>query len=109
MQITFHSTGLSLTTAIKQIAAEKFSRLDKIVGTLHDDAIVSVELSRTTHHHHKGKIFRAELHMIMGKKSVYAAAESDDLYDSMDQAIAATKKQVVKIKEESVDARKLRA
>ncbi|MCX6781280.1 MAG: ribosome-associated translation inhibitor RaiA [Candidatus Magasanikbacteria bacterium] len=106
MQITFHSTGLTLTNAIKEIAAEKYARLDKIVGTLHDNPLVTVELSRTTHHHHKGKIFRAEVHMAMGRQSVYAAAESDDLYDSMDQSVAAIKKQILRIKESAVDNRK---
>lgn len=101
MQYIVHANGMQLTAAIKTAALDKFGRLERIAGSLvksSDDAVMNIELSRTTHHHHKGKIFRAELHMPLGRKSVYAASEGDDLYEAMDHAVAAAKKQLLRLK-----------
>lgn len=101
MQYNIHATGLQLTLAIKEAAVEKFGRLERILGAMNKkgEILLDIELARTTHHHHKGKIFRAELHIPMGRKSVYAASESDDLYDAIDHCVAAIKRQLLKIKE----------
>lgn len=103
MHYNVHATGLQLTTAIKTAALEKFGRIERILkredaaDALHMD----IELARTTHHHHKGKIFRAELHIPLGRQSVYAAAECEDLYHGIDQCVAAAKRQLLKIKGKS--------
>ncbi len=100
MNITIHSTGLTATSALKQSALDKFNRLERLLDRYRQaDPVLAVELSRTTHHHHKGKIFRAEAHLTLGKKSLYAATEADDLLDSMDHCVASIKKQLVRLKE----------
>jgi|SRR3989344_2382554 len=101
MQYNIHATGLTLTPAIKTVALEKFGRLERMLGRV--DAAsslhIDIELGRTTHHHHKGKIFRAEVHIPLGKHSVYAAAECEELYAGIDQCVSAAKRQLEKIKE----------
>lgn len=103
MQIIVHATGLQLTIAMKAMAVEKFSRLRRMIMRFdHSDLLMSVELSRTTHHHHKGKIFRAEMHLPLAhKQSAYAAVEADDLYEAMDLCIGAAKRQLLKFKEKT--------
>lgn len=100
MQYAVHANALQLTDAIKTAAYEKFGRLERLAKPLlkSEDAQMNIELSRTTHHHHKGKIFRAEVHIPLGRRSVYAAAEGDDLYDAMDHAVSAVKKQLLRLK-----------
>ena len=104
MQIVVHASGLSLTTAMKMAAIEKFMRVERLLTRFdHSSLIMVVELSRTTHHHHKGKIFRSEMHLPLARKQeVFAAVEADDIYDAMDHCISAAKKQLLKFKEKSV-------
>jgi ribosomal subunit interface protein len=61
-------------------------RLDAITNFLKDDTTVKcdVELGRTTHHHNKGDIFRAEIHIVGKNKDLYASAEETDLYKAID-------------------------
>lgn len=100
MNIALHVTGLSPTPAMQTTAVKKFSRLARLVARhAAENPLINLELSRTTHHHHKGKIFRVEAHLVIGKTSVYAAAECDDIYEGIDHCVAAVKKQLVRLKE----------
>ncbi len=103
MQISIHASGLQLTPAMKATATEKFARLRRMIMRFdHSDLLMTVELSRTTHHQHKGKIFRAEMHLpLTHKQEVFAAVEADDIFDAMDHCIAGAKKQLLKIKEKA--------
>ena len=61
-------------------------RLKKIDGILSNDpsAQCDVELAKTTAHHQKGEIFKAEVHIVGAGKNVYASAEKNDLYAAID-------------------------
>lgn len=101
MKITIHGTGLALTPAITAAGEEKFGRLRRMLMRFdHSDLLLEVMCSRTTHHHQKGKIFRCECDLMIGKKQIFAAVESEDLYEAMDHCVGAIKKQVQKLKEQ---------
>lgn len=100
MKILIQSDGIVLTQAIKTSAEEKFGRLRRLLQRFdHSDLIFNVMFSRTTNHSHKGKIFRAECRLKLGKKQVFAATEGSELYETIDLTAAAIKKQCVKLKE----------
>lgn len=100
MQIVTTATALNLTPGIKSAVQEKFGRLFRVLTRFdHSDLLMHVEVARTTHHHHKGKIFRSECRLTLNRKSLYAAVESDDLYNAMDQCVNALKKQIIAFKE----------
>lgn len=100
MKILINSDGLILTAAIKASAEEKFSRLRRLLERFdHSDLVLSVMVTRTTNHSHKGKIFRTECQLKLGKKQLFAAVEGNELYETIDQTVAALKKQCVKLKE----------
>ncbi len=100
MKLILHTDGLQMTAATKQEAEDKFMRLRRVFGRLdHSDLLFNVELSRTTTHHKKGKIFRAEAHMPIGKHAMFVAVEGEDLLEAIDHCIAACRKQLTRIKE----------
>lgn len=102
MQLHIHSSGMQLTAAIKAMAEEKFGRLNRLLTRFEkSDLFIDIELSKTTHHHNKGKIFRAEINVPIGRKQVFGAAESDDLYEAMDHCVNTAKRQLVKMKEKA--------
>ena len=85
MNTHIKTTNITLTNAISDYVAK---RLEKIEKLLNDDpsAQCDIELGRTTHHHNKGDVFRAEIH-ITGRAglNVYSSIEKEDLYVSIDE------------------------
>ncbi|MDE1941022.1 MAG: HPF/RaiA family ribosome-associated protein, partial [Patescibacteria group bacterium] len=61
-------------------------RLEKIAVLLDSDpaAQCDIELGKTTDHHKKGNIFRAEIHVVGAGKNYYASSEQNDLYAAID-------------------------
>lgn len=84
MNLNIKTTNTSLTPAIKDYLEKKVMMLDKIVDFSRDDVLVQVELGKTTHHHHKGDVFRAEINLSIGGHFFRAVSEMDDLYAAID-------------------------
>jgi ribosomal subunit interface protein len=83
MNTNIKCTDITLTPAISDYVTK---RLEKIETLLSNDssAKCDIELARTTEHHNKGEIFRAEIHIVGSGKNIYASAEKDDLYTAID-------------------------
>lgn len=77
------TTGISLTPAISEYVTK---RVDKVLALMNGDPTLKcdIELGKTTSHHHKGDIFKAEIHIIAAGKNLYAANEAADLYAAID-------------------------
>jgi putative sigma-54 modulation protein len=83
MNIQIKATTLSLTPAISEYVEKKLSALSKFFD---NDTTVrcDVELAKTTNHHNKGDIFKAEVHIVAKDKNIYASVEKEDLYVAID-------------------------
>ncbi|MDO8584509.1 MAG: ribosome-associated translation inhibitor RaiA [bacterium] len=80
MKINIKATNLDLTPAMIEYINEKIGSLDKFVqrhernGT---SVIAIVEIARTTKHHTKGPVYRAEVNLDATSKNI-ARAEHED-------------------------------
>lgn len=83
MNIQTKATTLSLTPAISEYVERKLSPIAKF---FENDSTVrcDVELAKTTNHHNKGDIFKAEVHIVAKDKNIYASVEKEDLYVAID-------------------------
>lgn len=85
MNITIKATNVEINDKVNQYLTKKLSTIKKF---LHDEAIVIVELARTTNHHKKGDVFKAEIRINKEKmakgKNPYAVAESTDIFSAID-------------------------
>ncbi len=83
MNINLKGTNITLTPAITEYTNKRLEKISKIIN---DDvsAQCDVELAKTTAHHNKGDIFRAEVHIVGAGKNLYASSEKDDLYAAID-------------------------
>jgi ribosomal subunit interface protein len=83
MNINIKTTNITLTPAITDYT---YKRLEKIGKLVENDPTVQcdVELARTTEHHNKGEIFRAEIHIVGTGKNLFACANKEDLYSAID-------------------------
>lgn len=96
MEIKIKAVKMELTPALEIAVNEKFGNLEKYF-----DNIIGceVEIGKTTNHHHKGDVFRAEVNLEVPRKMLRAEAETDDLYKSMTEAKDKIKMELVKYKE----------
>ena len=85
MNIRIKATAFELTPAISDYADKRLDKISKFLGS-DPTAQCDVELGRTTNHHHKGDIFRAEIHITAAGRDLYASAEKADLYSAIDDA-----------------------
>lgn len=83
MNINIKATNITLTSSISDYVNK---RVEKISKLLKNDQSVqcNIELARTTEHHNKGDVFRAEIHVIGANNDFYASANEIDLYTAID-------------------------
>lgn len=80
MNIHIKATNLDLTSAMTEYINEKIGSLDKFVRHFErrgGEVLARVEIARTTKHHEKGPVYRAEVNLDMTSKSI-ARAEHED-------------------------------
>ncbi len=87
------ATNMELTIAINDHINDRLTTINKFLNN--DKAIVQVEVGRTTNHHNKGDIFKAEFNIKSGENNFYAESLKHDLYlainDAKDQIISELK------------------
>jgi ribosomal subunit interface protein len=87
VRVTIRQKNLKITPAltiyIDQKVLKPIRRLlkESSAGEL---PILDLEFARTTRHHHKGKVYRAEANLTLGKKVFRAEAEEEDIRKACD-------------------------
>lgn len=77
------ATNMELTGAISDYLEKKLSVLDKYIKS-ETAGIARIEVGKTTKHHNKGDVFRAEINLEFSGSKFRAEAEADDLYKAID-------------------------
>lgn len=95
MKITIKATNLKLTSSLKNYIEEKINDLEKFIPQTEEKDFFSgkgkpsfeawVEVGKTTVHHHKGKVFRAECQIRLPGKSLRAESIKEDLHLAVDE------------------------
>jgi len=82
MNINIKATNTTLTPAISEYIEKKLDTLNKFFKA--EDALINVEVGKTTHHHKSGDIFKAEIRINASGEEYYANVETEDLYAAID-------------------------
>lgn len=85
MNLNIKTTNTTLTPAIRDYFESKLLMLDKVIDFSRDDVYIQAELGKTTHHHLKGDVFRAEINLSIAGDDYRAVCEKDDLYAAIDE------------------------
>ena len=87
MKITIKATQLDLTPSIKTYIEEKIGSLGRLLVPFEreGECIAEMEIGRTTHHHHKGEIFRAEVNLHLPGRSLRAEHAAVDMRVAIDR------------------------
>jgi ribosomal subunit interface protein len=95
MRITNTLTkNMEMTEAILAYVEEKLMSLEKLCEK-YSPCDIAVEVGKTSEHHQKGNIFRAEFNMTIPGAVLRAESTKDDLYAAIDDAKDQLKRQLV--------------
>jgi len=83
MNTNIKTTNIVLSPAISEYVTKRLEKIEKIVRE-DPSARCDVELAKTTDHHQKGEIFRAEIHIVAKNLNIYVSSEKDDLFTAID-------------------------
>ncbi len=95
MQTDIKATNMELTDAITAFIREKMDGLDAKAARFGEVVRAEVEVGKTSKHHKKGPVFRAEVHVRLPGNLVYAQAENYDLYVAINDAKREAERQIV--------------
>lgn len=102
MRIQLKATEIELTEPIKNYAEKKVLALSKYLDEVNEEAIASVEIGKTTEHHRKGDVFRAEISLRSHGKQYYVSSEKHDLYTAIDTVKDDLMRELVSSKEKRI-------
>ncbi|MEI6396827.1 MAG: ribosome-associated translation inhibitor RaiA [Candidatus Taylorbacteria bacterium] len=89
MNTHIKTTAVTLTPAISEYINRHIAKIEHLFNA--DDSVkCDIELAKTTNHHQKGDIFRAEIHIVGHKQNIFAAADRQDLLVAIDEAFSDT-------------------
>ena len=101
MTVTIKGTNLDLTPALKRYAMDKALALLKFFPSI---TIARIELERTTKHHRKGVVWRAEANLKAPQHLFRAEALAGDIYSAIDMLVDELKRELRALKGRRLDA-----
>jgi ribosomal subunit interface protein len=96
MNINIKTTLIDLTPSIEEAINEKIGGLEKYFDNI---IVCDVEVGKTSEHHHKGDIYKAEVNLEVPGKILRATVVTDDLYKSINEVRDTLKLEITKYKE----------
>ncbi|MBI2591581.1 MAG: ribosome-associated translation inhibitor RaiA [Candidatus Brennerbacteria bacterium] len=86
IKFNLKSTNLDITPSLENYFETKIGGLERFLKHWSKEGAVEVwaELARTTKHHHKGDVFRAELDVRLPGKILRAEAKAEDARRAID-------------------------
>ena len=108
MNINIKSTNLDLTPSVKKYINVRIGSLSRFLKRFEtkSEVIIFMEIARTTKHHHKGNIFRAEANLSLGKKILRAEHLDLNIRAAIDKVEDKLKREIKKYKEQKILSRK---
>lgn len=94
MSTNIKGTNMDLTSAITDHINKSLEFVNRFLND--NEALIQVEVGKTTNHHNKGDIFRAEIDVNSKGNKFHTVSEKSDLYlainDAKDQITSELKK-----------------
>lgn len=98
MKFSLKAKNITLTDAIRAAVEKKLETLDKKATRFGESVTGEVEVGKTTKHHKKGELYRAEIHVRLPGKLVYAESTHADLYGAIGEAAKEAAAQITSYK-----------
>lgn len=83
MNINIKTTNFTLTPSISDYVNKRMKKISKLLEK-DPTSQCDLELAKTTEHHQKGDLYKAEIHIVGAGKNIYASNEKGDIYSAID-------------------------
>lgn len=97
--ISIKATNIEFTAAIREAITKKLLALERFTTKMEPVAELTVEVGKTTEHHRKGKVFRAEATLHVPNVVLRAEKDAETLYAAIDGTRDELMRQIKKYKE----------
>ena len=104
MKIDLKTKNFEITPSIKIYLQDKLNVVDKFLPN-NESIFADVELAKTTKHHKKGDIFKAEVNLTIPGRLIRAVAEKWDLRAAIDAVKDELQREITMNKEKSISLR----
>lgn len=94
---------MDLTDAIKKYVEDKAKTLEKLTKHFEPAAELTIEVGKTSNHHAKGPVFRAEMQLSIPGGLLRAEEKAEDLYIAVDRVREQLRRQLKSHKEKLLD------
>jgi ribosomal subunit interface protein len=86
MKINVKAAGFEFTPSLNVYIEDKLGGLSKLIKRFDEEGVAELwlDLSRTTRHHQKGDVFRAEADLRLPRKILRAQKEAGDIRAAID-------------------------
>lgn len=87
MRVSIRRKNLEITSPLQVYIQSKLEKpLERILKTMHgsDLPMLQIEVERSTKHHRKGTVYRAEATLSLEKKVFFAEVSSEDIRSAID-------------------------
>ena len=103
MKINTRTKDLDLTPSIRTYIDQKIGSLSRFVKSFDKEGLVEIwlEISRTTKHHRRGNVYRAEADLHLPGKILRAESENWDMRVAIDEIKDKLQREIKKYKETS--------
>lgn len=95
-----------MTPVIRSRIDTVLARLEKFAGKTDPDAVTcAIEVGTITKHHRKGKVYRAEINVFVGRKSIRATAAGESVIAALHEAQEEIERRLLKAKKKAVSVK----
>lgn len=109
MRLTIKGTDYKLTDDVQTYIERRLGGLEKFLPKIDPDSVLCrVEIGRTTKHHQKGPVFRAEANLDILGQVWRSEGESDDVYAAIDEVHEELMREIVSRKGKMIDKNRRR-
>lgn len=85
MNIKIQGTRIELTPDLKSYIEKKLEAVDRLMDSRDETVMYEVEVGKTTEHHEKGDVYKAEVHLRKKGGNLYATAHAEDVLAAIDK------------------------
>ncbi len=86
MKLTKKATNFQFTEAVEEyLEKHLITPLQRFIDKNDESTALSIEVGKTTQHHNKGDVFRAEANLHVAGRVLRAESEREDLHAAIDE------------------------
>mgnify|MGYP001559398125 CR=1 FL=1 len=112
MRFTLHQKNLDITPALREYVEQKILKpVEKFIKNIRvpELPILDIEIGRTTQHHKKGQVFRAEANLKLNGAMIRAEAVDEDAHAACDSVKEQLRREIISYKTRALSLFKRRA